>query len=92
VIDLRSLKPLDEDTILASVAKTGRAVIVHEASGLCGVGAEIGALLAEKAFRSLKAPVVRVTGPDAPAAASYVLEQAFIPQPDRIAAAARAAA
>ena len=80
VIDLRSLKPLDEETILASVRKTGRAVVVHEAAGPCGVGAEVAALIAEKAFSSLKAPVVRLTGPDAPAAASFPLEQAFVPQ------------
>ncbi|MFP5513910.1 MAG: alpha-ketoacid dehydrogenase subunit beta, partial [Alphaproteobacteria bacterium] len=59
VIDLRSLKPLDEEAILRSVAKTGRLVVVHEASRLCGVGAEIGALVAEKAFASLRAPVLR---------------------------------
>jgi pyruvate dehydrogenase E1 component beta subunit len=89
VIDLRSLKPLDEAGILSSVLKTGRAVIVHEAAAPCGVGAEIAAILSEKAFASLKAPVVRVTGPDAPAAASFPLERAYVPQPDRIAAAAR---
>ena len=84
VIDLRTLKPLDETTILASVHKTGRVVIVHEASGMCGVGAEIAAIVAEKAFRALKAPVMRLTGPDAPAPSSYALEQAFMPQPDGI--------
>ncbi|HWS73157.1 MAG TPA: alpha-ketoacid dehydrogenase subunit beta [Thermoanaerobaculia bacterium] len=84
VIDLRSLKPLDEETILASVRKTGRAVIVHEAAGPCGVGAEVAALIAEKAFASLKAPVVRLTGPDAPAAASFPLEQAYVPQADAV--------
>lgn len=92
VIDLRSLKPLDEETILASVKKTGRAVIVHEASGMAGVGAEIAAILAQKAFGALKAPVMRVTGPDAPAPASYPLEQAFVPSVDRIVEAAGAAA
>ena len=86
VIDLRSLKPLDEETILASVRKTGRAVVVHEAAGPCGVGAEVAALIAEKAFSSLKAPVVRLTGPDAPAAASFPLEQAFVPQADAVVA------
>lgn len=90
VIDLRSLKPLDEATILASVRKTGRAVVVHEASGVCGVGAEVAAIIAEKAFGALKAPVIRVTGPDAPAPASFPLEAAYVPQPDRIAAAVRA--
>lgn len=87
VIDLRSLKPLDEATILASVQRTGRAVVVHEAGGPCGVGAEVSAILGEKAFGSLKAPVLRVTGPDAPAAASYPLEAAFVPQADGVVAA-----
>ena len=90
VIDLRSLKPLDEETILASVRKTGRAIVVHEAAGPCGVGAEISAILAEKAFGALKAPVVRLTGPDAPVAASFPLEAAFAPQADAIVAAALA--
>ncbi len=88
VVDLRTLKPLDEATLLASVAKTGRAVVVHEAGGPCGVGAEVAAILAEKAFASLKAPVLRLTGPDVPAPSSYVLEQAFVPQAAGIAAAA----
>ncbi|MGA1857769.1 pyruvate dehydrogenase complex E1 component subunit beta [Azospirillum sp. 11R-A] len=87
VLDLRSLKPLDEDAILRSVAKTGRLVIVHEASRLCGVGAEVAALVAEKAFASLRAPVLRLTGPDAPAPASFPLEQAFVPQADAVVAA-----
>ena len=89
VIDLRSLKPLDETAILASVRKTGRAVVVHEAAGPCGVGAEVAAILSEKAFASLKAPVIRLTGPDAPAAASFPLEQAYVPQADRIVEAVR---
>ncbi|MGZ8267744.1 MAG: alpha-ketoacid dehydrogenase subunit beta [Burkholderiales bacterium] len=89
VIDLRTLKPLDEATILASVRKTGRLLVVHEASGLCGVGAEIAALTAEKAFRFLKAPIMRVTGPDAPAPSSYALEQAFMPQAEGIVSAVR---
>jgi len=89
VIDLRSLKPLDETTILASARKTGRVVVVHEASRMCGVGAEVAAIVAEHAFASLKAPVVRVTGPDAPPPSSYALEQAFMPQPARIVAAVK---
>ncbi|WP_151634724.1 alpha-ketoacid dehydrogenase subunit beta [Noviherbaspirillum aerium] len=89
VIDLRSLKPLDEEAILRSVRKTGRLLVVHEASRLCGVGAEVSAIVAEHAFDALKAPVARLTGPDAPAASSYPLEQAFLPRPDAIAAAAR---
>jgi acetoin:2,6-dichlorophenolindophenol oxidoreductase subunit beta len=84
VIDLRSLKPLDENAILESTRKTGRVLVVHEASRMCGVGAEISAIVAEKAFSSLKAPVLRVTGPDVPAPSSYMLEQAFIPQPQGI--------
>ncbi|UCV21306.1 alpha-ketoacid dehydrogenase subunit beta [Ferribacterium limneticum] len=89
VIDLRSLKPLDEATILGSVKKTGRLVVVHEANRLCGVGAEIAALVAEQAFADLKAPIVRLGGPDAPAAASYPLEQASVPSAEAIADAAR---
>ncbi len=88
VIDLRSLKPLDEETVLASVRKTGRAIVVHEASAMCGVGAEVAAIIAEKAFGALKAPVVRLTGPDAPAAASFPLELAFVPTVEKIVRAA----
>ena len=88
VIDLRSLKPLDEEAILASARKTGRVAVVHEANRMCGVGAEIAAILAEKAFDSLKAPVLRLTSPDVPAPSSYPLELAFAPQADAIAAAA----
>jgi pyruvate dehydrogenase E1 component beta subunit len=84
VIDLRTLKPLDEETILNAVNKTGRIVIVHEAGRMCGVGAEVSAIVAEKAFSALKAPIVRLTGPDAPPPASFPLEQAFVPQPDGI--------
>lgn len=89
VIDLRSLKPLDETTILGSVKKTGRLVVVHEANRLCGVGAEIAALVAEHAFTDLKAPIVRLGGPDAPVAASYPLEQASVPSAEAITDAAR---
>ncbi|MFA7386844.1 MAG: pyruvate dehydrogenase complex E1 component subunit beta [Thiohalobacteraceae bacterium] len=89
VIDLRSLKPLDEATVLQSVRKTGRLIVVHEASGLCGVAAEIAALAATQAFDSLRAPVVRITGPDAPSASSWALEQAALPQADRVVNAAR---
>jgi pyruvate dehydrogenase E1 component beta subunit len=89
VLDLRTLKPLDEEAYLSSVRKTGRVVVVHEASRTCGVGAEIAATVAEKAFPSLKAPIVRIAGPDVPAPASYGLEQAFVPSAQRIATAAR---
>jgi pyruvate/2-oxoglutarate/acetoin dehydrogenase E1 component len=84
VIDLRTLKPLDEATVLGSVRKTGRLVAVHEASGLCGMAAEITALVATKAFAALRAPVVRLTGPDAPAPSSWMLEKAAVPQPDEV--------
>lgn len=84
VIDLRSLKPLDDATILASVRKTGRAVIAHEAAAPCSVSSEVSAILAERAFSSLKSPIVRLTGPDAPAAASFPLEAAYAPNADSI--------
>jgi pyruvate dehydrogenase E1 component beta subunit len=84
VIDLRSLKPLDEDAILEAVRQTGRVIVVHEAGRMCGVGAEVSSILAEKAFADLKAPVIRLTGPDAPPPASFPLEQAFAPQPEAI--------
>jgi len=89
VIDLRSLVPLDEPAVIASVEKTGRAVIVHEAARFCGFGAELAAILAEKALYSLKAPIARVTGYDTPF--PYALEHVYLPGADRIVAAARAA-
>lgn len=89
VIDLRTIKPLDAATVLDSVRRTGRLVVVHEASHTCGVGAEVAALVAEQAFDSLKAPVRRLTGPDAPPPASYPLEQMFVPSADAVAEAAR---
>lgn len=88
VLDLRSLKPLDKAAILAAARKTGRVIVVHEASRSCGIGAEVAALIAEHAFDALKTPVLRLTGPDAPAPASWPLEQAFVPQADAIVAAA----
>jgi pyruvate dehydrogenase E1 component beta subunit len=84
VIDLRSLKPLDEAAVLRSVRKTGRLLVVHEAAAPCGVGAELAALVAEQAFDALRSPVRRLTGPDAPAPSSWVLEQAGVPQPEAI--------
>lgn len=84
VIDLRTLKPLDTDTVLNSVRKTGRLIVVHEASGLCGMAAELAALVAARAFDALRAPVMRLTGPDAPAASSWMLEQAAVPSADLV--------
>jgi len=88
VIDLATLKPYDEDTILASVQKTGRCIIVHEAARTSGFGAEIAALIAERGMTSLLAPVVRVTGYDTIIPLPR-LEQHYMPSVNRIAAAAR---
>jgi pyruvate dehydrogenase E1 component beta subunit len=82
LIDLRSLQPLDTDTIVASVKKTGRAVVVHEAPRTCGFGAELAALLQERCFLSLEAPIVRVTGFDTPF--PYTLENEYLPRAPRI--------
>ncbi|MEZ5605510.1 MAG: pyruvate dehydrogenase complex E1 component subunit beta, partial [Burkholderiaceae bacterium] len=84
VLDLRTLKPLDEKAILRSVRKTGRMVVVHEANRLCGIGAEVSAIVSEHAFDALKAPVRRLAGPDAPAASSWVLEQAAVPTAEAV--------
>jgi pyruvate dehydrogenase E1 component beta subunit len=64
IVDLRTLSPMDRETVLASVRKTGRAIVLHEAPKTCGLGAEIAATIAEAALLSLKAPVARVTAPD----------------------------
>ncbi len=85
VVDLRSIRPLDEETVLASVAKTGRAIVADTSWELCGVASEIAGLLAEKAFSHLKAPVRRLALADCPAPVSLVLEQAFYPRASTIA-------
>ena len=82
VIDLRTLVPFDEATILASVKKTNRVVIVHEAPRTSGFGAEIAATIAEKAILHLDAPIVRVTGLDTPF--PYTLEREYLPDADRV--------
>lgn len=82
VIDLRTLWPLDIDTIVESVKKTGRVVVVHEAAKTCGLGAEIVALINEKAFLHLEAPPKRVTGFDTPF--PYTLENEYLPLSHRI--------
>lgn len=88
VIDLATLKPIDTGTVLASVRRTGRLVIVHEAPLSCGVGAEVAARVAEGALDALRAPVRRVTAPDiVPPLAK--LEHLYLPDTGRIAAAAR---
>ena len=89
VIDLRSLYPLDLDTIVGSVRKTGRLVVAHEAVEAGGAGAEIAARVQEAAFDYLDAPVTRVAAPFTPVPASPVLEKLFVPGKDRIASAVR---
>jgi len=89
VIDLRSLVPLDRDAILASVRKTSKVVVLHEATRSCGVGAEVCALIAEEAFEDLDGPVVRVTAPDTPIPFSPPLERAVLPQLDDVKEACR---
>ncbi|MBN3792077.1 alpha-ketoacid dehydrogenase subunit beta [Burkholderia sp. Ac-20353] len=88
VIDVATLKPLDTDTILASVAKTGRCVIVHEAPRTAGLGAEIAAIIAERGLYSLLAPVQRVTGYDV-VVPLFRLESQYLPSMERIVDAVR---
>ncbi|MEL7394755.1 MAG: alpha-ketoacid dehydrogenase subunit beta [Pseudomonadota bacterium] len=82
VIDLRSLLPLDLETIAASVKKTGRCVIVHEATRTCGFGAELMSLVQEECFYSLEAPIIRVTGWDTPY--PHAQEWQYFPGPERV--------
>ena len=90
VIDLRTLLPLDRETILASVHKTSKVLIVHEANKTGGLGAELAALIAEEAFEHLDGPITRLAGPDVPAMPfAPTLEAAFMPNAAKIAAAAR---
>src|SRR2546423_1805586 len=86
--ELPSLKPLDEEALLASAAKTGRVVIVQEAPRTAGFGAELAAILAEKAMLDLRAPIVRVTGYDVPYP-YWQIEDAYMPSVGRVVAAAR---
>ena len=79
VLDLRTLCPLDTDSILTSVRKTGKVLVAHEATRSCGVGAEVAALIAEKAFEDLDAPIARLTAPDVPIPFSPPLEQHVLP-------------
>jgi 2-oxoisovalerate dehydrogenase E1 component len=89
VVDPRTLKPLDEDTILDSVRKTNRLVIVHEAWMRGGFGAEVAAIVVDKAFDHLDAPIKRVGAPDTPMPYNDELERATIPSQDRIVEAIR---
>lgn len=82
VVDLRTIMPFDIETIMSSVKKSGRVVILHEACKTCGFGAEIAAQIAERSILDLKAPIVRVAGYDVPF--PYALEEDYMPNPDRV--------
>ena len=86
IVDLLTLSPFDEETVLRSVAKTGRVVIVHEAPRTCGFGAELAATIAEEAILSLRGPVFRVAGPDVPVPLAKLVEH-YLPDAARIEAA-----
>jgi pyruvate dehydrogenase E1 component beta subunit len=87
IVDLRTLVPLDKETLLASVRRTGRLVVLHEATRTGGFAGEVAAVVMEEAFGSLKAPLRRVTGPDIPVPASPPLEHFYIPGEDQLVAA-----
>jgi pyruvate dehydrogenase E1 component beta subunit len=89
VVDLRTLAPLDEDAILASLAKTGRLVVIDEATPHCGMASEIAALCVDRGFDLLNAPVKKVTGPHTPVPFSPVLEDAYRPSAEKVIAAVR---
>jgi pyruvate dehydrogenase E1 component beta subunit len=89
VVDLRSLSPLDEDTVLSSLAKTRRLIVVDEDNPRCSVAADIAALAVDKGFDYLDAPVKLVTAPHTPVPFSPSLEQYYIPSPERVIAAVR---
>jgi 2-oxoisovalerate dehydrogenase E1 component beta subunit len=90
VIDLRTISPLDKETVLASVEKTGKALVVYEDNLAAGFGAEVAAVIAEEGFESLDGPVTRVASPDVPVAPfAGVLEEAVLPNPERITQAIR---
>jgi 2-oxoisovalerate dehydrogenase E1 component beta subunit len=89
VLDLRTLKPLDTEAILATVRKTSKVLIVHEARLTCGVGAEVAALIGEHAFEDLDGPITRLAAPDIPVPYAPTLEDAFRPSRAKIVAAAR---
>jgi 2-oxoisovalerate dehydrogenase E1 component beta subunit len=92
IVDLRTLFPLDEETICGSVAKTNKAMVLHEATRTGGIGAEIAAVLAEHCFEYLDAPLVRVTAPDTPVPFSPPMEEFFLPNAEKVCRAARALA
>jgi 2-oxoisovalerate dehydrogenase E1 component beta subunit len=90
VVDLRTLRPLDKETVLNSVKKTGKLLIVHEDNVTGGVGAEIAALVADEAFEYLDGPVKRLCGPDVPTMPfAQTLEDEYMPNTDKIVQALR---
>jgi len=89
VIDLRSLLPLDKDAVLASAKKTGKVLVVHEDTRTGGIAGEIAAIINEEVFEYLDGPILRVTAPDTPVPYSPPLEEFFLPNKDKILAAAR---
>ena len=89
VLDLRSLAPLDRDAVLTTVAKTSRALLLHEATRTGGIGGELAAIIAEEAFEYLDAPILRVASADTPVPYSPPLEAAFLPNVEKVVAAAR---
>jgi pyruvate/2-oxoglutarate/acetoin dehydrogenase E1 component len=89
VLDLRSLAPLDREAILSTVSRTSRALLLHEATRTGGIGGELAAIIAEEAFEYLDAPVIRVASLDTPVPYSPPLEAAFLPDVDKVMAAAR---
>jgi 2-oxoisovalerate dehydrogenase E1 component beta subunit len=92
IVDLRTLFPMDEETVLESVAKTNKAILLHEATRTGGIGAEIAAVLSERCFEYLDGPLVRVTAPDTPVPYSPPLEEFFLPNAEKLCRAARALA
>jgi pyruvate/2-oxoglutarate/acetoin dehydrogenase E1 component len=90
VVDLRTLLPLDVGAIVQTAARTGKVIVLHEATRTGGPGAEIAAIIAERAFEYLDAPIVRVTAPDTPVPYSPPLEAAFLPDAERVGKAIRA--
>ncbi|HSS45752.1 MAG TPA: alpha-ketoacid dehydrogenase subunit beta [Thermoanaerobaculia bacterium] len=92
IVDLRTLFPMDEETVLNSVAKTNRAILLHEATRTGGIGAEIAAVLSERCFEYLDAPLLRVTAPDTPVPYAPAMEEFFLPNTEKLCRAARALA
>jgi 2-oxoisovalerate dehydrogenase E1 component beta subunit len=90
VVDLRTLLPLDEEAILATAAKTGKLIVLHEATRTGGPGGEVAALVAERAFEYLDAPVVRMAPPDTPVPYAPTLEEFFLPNAEKVGKAIRA--